>query len=161
MTNCRVAAEHRFRRPTPLRQGHVPLACDLLQPVPECILEAYARFLASDHGRALEDQRFHEDTPNYAFSLERCFRSGAHLPTIEPIFGSGITILPPARIPTAANIRFFEWFRRDCDSFCPRLQTVWQCDPLAPTDGDWREAKTRSPPSRHICCQPLVTTGCG
>src|SRR5262249_14689575 len=26
---------------------------------------------------------------------------------------------------------------------------------------DCREAKTRSPPSRHICCQPLVTTGCG
>src|SRR5262249_46185419 len=69
--------------------------------------------------------------------------------------------MSPARIPTAANIRFFEWFHRDCDSFCPRLQTVWQCDPLAPTDGDWREAKPRSPPSRHICCQPLVTTGCG
>src|SRR5260221_12262807 len=64
---------------------------DLLQPVPECILEAHARFVPSDHDRTLEDQRFHEDTPicskfdGTAFSAMAPSESGQHSPPIDPI----------------------------------------------------------------------------
>src|SRR5262249_702613 len=78
----------------------MPLARDLLQPVPECILETHARFVASDHDRALDDPRFHEDTPNcpsfdgIAFSAMTRFRSGWHSPPIDPTFGSGVAPRP-------------------------------------------------------------------
>ena len=38
-----------------------PLAISF--PVPECIFETNARLVASDHDRALDDQRFHDDAP--------------------------------------------------------------------------------------------------
>jgi len=72
-----------------LRQVHVPLARDFLQPVPECILEAHARFVATDHDRALEDQRFHEDTPFVLNSTAQLFPLRAlgaariHRPSIQ------------------------------------------------------------------------------
>src|SRR5437667_10800523 len=98
----------------------MPLAHDLLQPVPECILEAYARFVASDHDRALDDRRFHEDTPNgpsfdgTAFSAMARFRGGAsRRPSMQH---SGLVLrLCPRPNTRPANISFIESFRRDGD----------------------------------------------
>jgi hypothetical protein len=46
-----------------VRQIHKALASNYLQRAPEFILEAHARLVAVDHDRALDDSRFHEDTP--------------------------------------------------------------------------------------------------
>src|SRR5947208_16682353 len=80
----------------------MPLAHDLLQPVPECILEAYARFVASDHDRALDDRRFHEDTPNG--------------PTRHSLFCYGALSGRPAFAAHRSNIR--DWF---CDYVPARI----------------------------------------
>ena len=42
-----------------VRKAHVALACDLFQPLPECILEADAGLMSSDYNRAFDDLRFH------------------------------------------------------------------------------------------------------
>jgi hypothetical protein len=46
-----------------VRQIHKALASNHLQRTLEFILEADARLVAIDHDRALNDPRFHEDTP--------------------------------------------------------------------------------------------------
>src|SRR6516225_3921202 len=46
-----------------------PLAISF--PVPECIFETNARLVASDHDRALDDQRFHEDPPQSSPDLDQ------------------------------------------------------------------------------------------
>jgi hypothetical protein len=131
MTDCRVAAGYRFRRP-----GHVPLAYDLLQPDPKCILEAQARFVAGDHDRALDDRRFHEDTPPFAlnstaqpFPLRRAFRAAriAHQSNIREWYCDQV----PRPNTRPVNIKFLEWFRRDCDFRSTRSQIGWQCDRFA------------------------------
>src|SRR6516162_7604356 len=53
------------------RQGSVSPASDFLQPLPECIFETNARLVASDHDRALDDQRFHEDPPQSSPDLDQ------------------------------------------------------------------------------------------
>src|SRR5262249_39634928 len=109
---------------------------DLLQPVPECVLEAHARFVASHHDRALDDRRFHEDTPKFpsfdgiAFSAMARLRSGPHSPPIDPIFGGGLPITPPARIPGQLTSSFLSGSAGTA-ILLARSQIVWQCDRLA------------------------------
>src|SRR5947209_19246008 len=46
-----------------VRQGHVAPAGDLLEPLPERILEADAGFVTSDDNGAFDDRRFHRSSP--------------------------------------------------------------------------------------------------
>src|SRR5262249_16496051 len=46
-----------------VRQGHVAAAGDLLEPLPERILEADAGFVTSDDNGAFDDRRFHCSSP--------------------------------------------------------------------------------------------------
>src|ERR1700674_1343013 len=46
-----------------VRQGHVTPARDLLEAFPKCILQAHARFVASDDDGAFDDRRFHRSSP--------------------------------------------------------------------------------------------------
>src|SRR5262249_1741113 len=46
-----------------VRQGHVAPAGDLLEPLPERILEADAGLVTSDDNGALDDRRFHRSSP--------------------------------------------------------------------------------------------------
>src|SRR5262249_23759669 len=100
------------------------LAHDLLQADPECILEAHARFVASDHDRALDDRRFHKTPPNgpsfdcIVFFAMAPFPSDPHWPPIDP-FWSGFAIMSPARKPGQLTSSFSSGFPRDCDSFGP------------------------------------------
>src|SRR5215468_643484 len=120
-----------------LRQGHVPLAHDLLQPVPECILEAHARFVASDHDRALDDRRFHKTPPNGASLGGIAFSAMA--PSERPAFAAhqsdirdGFAIMSPARIPGQLTSSFSSGSAGTAIPLA-RSQIVWQCDRLATT----------------------------
>src|SRR5262249_40222780 len=46
-----------------VRQGHVAPGGDLLEPLPERILEADAGFVTSDDNGAFDDRRFHCSSP--------------------------------------------------------------------------------------------------
>src|SRR5262249_23637526 len=79
---------------------------------PECIFEAYARLVASDLDRALDDRRFHEDTPNcpsfdgIAFSGMTRLRSGPHSTPSDPIFESDTCDHDPPECPTSQHSVF-------------------------------------------------------
>ena len=52
-------------------QGHAASNSDLLEPLPERILEADTRLMPGDHDRAFDDRRFHLSSPSI-----RCARVG-------------------------------------------------------------------------------------
>src|SRR6267154_1146763 len=58
----------RIDRGNKLRNRHVALICDLLQPLPECIFEAHAGLVTGDNNRAFGDRRFHPPPPTLSSS---------------------------------------------------------------------------------------------
>src|SRR5262249_57050133 len=84
-----------------VRQGHVAPAGDLLEPLPERILEADAGFVTSDDNGAFDDRRFHCSSP-----VSIRWRSRSRRALASRLVSSSRSALPgPCPTPLAEGCR--------------------------------------------------------
>src|SRR6266550_3243542 len=94
----------RIDRGNKLRNRHVALICDLLQPLPECIFEAHAGLVTGDNNRAFDDRRFHPPPPPLSSSTSGKFGEGLRYNALSMVKKNAtlhpLTAAAPARLRT-------------------------------------------------------------